>query len=129
MDLIEWRDEFLLGISSVDHEHRELIDLINALYADYTTRGSKITTLDFLGELHAKIAAHFALEEKIMQERKYDQYQDHKSDHEKLLDDIRDFMEDIENDQTFEEGVFRDLLRLWFVSHFQNKDARLHKHL
>jgi hemerythrin-like metal-binding protein len=129
MVLIEWRDEFVLGIPSVDHEHRELIDLINALYADYTTRGSKITTLDFLGELYVKIAAHFALEEKIMQERKYDQYQDHKSDHEKLLDDIRDFMEDIENDQTFEEGVFRDLLRLWFVSHFQNKDARLHKHL
>ena len=129
MNLIEWRDEFLLGIPAVDHEHRELIGLINELYDSYSARDSKVTTMDFLGELYAKIAAHFALEEKIMLEKGYDQYQDHKSEHEKLLDEICDFMDDFESDQTFPEGVFKELLETWFVSHFRNKDARLHKYL
>ena len=129
MKLIEWRDEFLLDIPSVDHEHRELIGLINELYESYSAHGSKVTTLDFLGELYAKIAAHFALEEKIMLEKGYDQYQDHKSEHEKLLDEICDFMDDFESDQTFPEGVFKELLETWFISHFKNKDARLHKYL
>ena len=129
MKLIEWRDEFLLDIPSVDHEHRELIGLINELYDSYLARDSKLTTMDFLGELYAKIAAHFALEEKIMLEKGYDQYQDHKSEHEKLLDEICDFMDDFESDQTFPEGVFKELLETWFVSHFRNKDARLHKYL
>ena len=31
MKLIEWRDKFQLGIPAVDHEHRELINLINEL--------------------------------------------------------------------------------------------------
>lgn len=129
MNLIEWREEFLLGIPSVDHEHRELIELINELYRSYTAKDSKITVMDFLGELYARIAAHFALEEKIMQEKGYDQYQEHKTEHEKLLDDICDFMDDYDNDTTFPEGVFRDLLELWFVAHFRDKDARLHKYL
>jgi len=129
MKLIEWRDEFLLDIPSVDHEHRELIGLINELYDSYLARDSKLTTMDFLGELYAKIAAHFALEEKIMLEKGYDQYQDHKSEHEKLLDEICDFMDDFESDQTFPEGVFKELLETWFISHFKNKDARLHKYL
>jgi hemerythrin-like metal-binding protein len=129
MELITWRDEFSLGIPSVDYEHRELISLINELYENYTVHGSDVTTQDFLGELYAKIASHFALEEKIMQERKYDQYREHKSEHEKLLDEIRDFMEDIENHHAFPEGVFRNLLEVWFLAHFKSMDARLHRFL
>ena len=30
MPLIEWQDEFKIGIPSIDHEHQELIALINA---------------------------------------------------------------------------------------------------
>jgi len=129
MNLIEWRDEFLLGIPAVDHEHHELIELINELYDSYSAHDSKVATMEFLGELYAKIAAHFALEEKIMVEKGYDQYRDHKSEHEKLLDEICDFMDDFESDQTFPDGVFKELLEVWFISHFKSKDARLHKYL
>lgn len=127
MKLIEWRDEYQLGIPSVDHEHRELIDLINDLYENYLEKSSKVTTLDFLGEVYAKIASHFALEEKIMKELGYDEYEDHKTEHEKLLDEICDFMDDFEHDEVFEEGIFGELLELWFVEHFRTRDARLHK--
>ncbi len=127
MKLIEWRDDFQLGIPSVDYEHRELIKLINELYDNYANNVSSTTVLHFLGEIYAKIASHFALEEKIMKEQGYDQFADHKADHEKLLDDICDFMDDFENNQEFEEGVFGELLELWFVEHFRTKDARLHK--
>ena len=82
MKLIEWRDEFLLGMPNVDHEHRQLIELINELYENYLKGGSKSAVMDFLGEIYVKITAHFALEEKIMRELIYDQYTDHKTDHE-----------------------------------------------
>ncbi len=32
MALIEWKDEYSTGIADVDHEHQELIALINDLY-------------------------------------------------------------------------------------------------
>lgn len=130
MALVEWRDEFSVGIPSVDHEHRELIDLINTLHAQTAQEGSRDAVLQFLGEVNAKIAAHFALEERIMRERGYDQLNDHKADHERLLDGIRDIMDD------FESGAYPDYggalsahLKDWFTEHFKTKDARLHKML
>ena len=33
MSLIEWKDEFSVGVAEVDLEHRDLIDLINDLHS------------------------------------------------------------------------------------------------
>ncbi len=129
MPLIEWRQEFSLGIPDVDHEHCELIGLINELYAHVQQKDSTVSVEDFLGEIYAKISAHFALEEKIMRERHYDQYQDHKADHERLLDEIRDIMDAYEDDAHFNESALAACLNSWFTEHFKTKDARLHKYL
>jgi hemerythrin len=129
MPLIEWKQEFSLGIPDVDHEHRELIGLINELYAKLQRRDSTVSVADFLGEIYAKISAHFALEEKIMRERHYDQYDDHKADHERLLDEIRDIMDAYEDDAHFNESELTACLTTWFTDHFRTKDARLHKYL
>ena len=32
MSLIEWKEEFSVGVPDVDHEHRELIALINQIH-------------------------------------------------------------------------------------------------
>lgn len=129
MPLIEWRQEFALGVADVDHEHRELIELINELYRHLEQPGSDVSVEDFLGEIYAKISAHFALEEKIMRERTYDQYADHKADHERLLDEIRDIMDAYEDDTRFDKNELAACLSTWFTEHFKTKDARLHKHL
>ena len=127
MPLVKWKDEFAIGIASVDHEHRQLIGLINELHAGLAERPSKEAIARVLGEVHTKIAAHFALEERIMRERRYDQYADHKADHERLLDEIRDIMDRHETDAYFnyETALARELGD-WFGVHFRTKDARLH---
>jgi len=129
MSLIEWQDEYAIGIPSVDFEHRELIQLINETYACLQNADSETIVLESLGEIYAKISAHFALEEKIMRERDYDQYQDHKDDHERLLDDSRDIMDSYEDGSYFDQDSFGQRLRDWFGAHFKSKDARLHKYL
>jgi hemerythrin-like metal-binding protein len=130
MALVEWKDEFAVGVASVDHEHRQLIQLINDLHASLSNRPSKEAISLVLGEIHAKIAAHFALEERVMRERRYDKFEDHKSDHERLLDEIRDIMDRYEADSYFNyETALATELHDWFAIHFRTKDARLHKTL
>ena len=41
MALLEWRDDFRIGIEGVDHEHRALIEQINAVYALIDDRADK----------------------------------------------------------------------------------------
>ena len=127
MTLIEWKEQYSLGVPEVDHEHRELIELINALYASVMNADADVTVVDFLGELYARIGAHFALEEKVMRDNEYDEYGEHKIDHERLLDDIRDLMDDYEDGDYVDVEAFGKRLDEWFGTHFRTRDARLHK--
>ena len=132
MPLMEWKAEYAIGIDSVDFEHRELIELINALHANLTeseTDEADEAVPAFLGEIYAKIAAHFALEEREMRARGYDEFANHKADHERLLDEIREIMDDYELRGAFDEETLAARLSEWFGAHFRTKDARLHKFL
>lgn len=110
----------------MDHEHRELVDLINRLHEEIGEGASLAHVQDFLGEVFAKIAAHFALEESIMRRAGYDEYAAHKAEHEALLDDIRDIMDDATVDH---DSALSTVVRDWFIGHFKSKDARLHRKL
>lgn len=124
MKTIEWRDEFGTGIASVDHEHRELVELVNDIHGQLVRGGAPEVIASHLGELHDAIAAHFALEERIMRERRYVDYVPHKEDHERLLDDIRDIMETHAADPA---AILADRLVAWFGRHFRTLDAELHR--
>ena len=130
MALIEWREEFNTGIADVDHEHRELVELINRLHAHIADGADPIRVGEFLGEVFARVAAHFALEESIMRKHSYDEYRAHKAEHERLLDEIRDIMDAQQSGTTVVyEAKLSSVVRDWFVNHFKSKDARLHKRL
>ena len=126
MALLHWRDEFNTGIPSVDYEHRQLFDMINALHRTLDA-GDMASVDEFLAALHDRIAAHFALEERVMRQRAYAGYGEHKIDHERLLDEIRDLMEASRaGDYRSSADVLAQQLERWFSVHFQTLDVRLH---
>lgn len=130
MALIEWKESFKVGIESVDHEHRALIELINALHARLGPDAEREAVIRVLGEIFARISAHFALEEAIMRETGYDEFAAHKADHERLLDEIRDIMDDVEAEVGIDlDAELSARLERWFTVHFQSFDARLHRRL
>ena len=127
MSLLVWKSEYALGIPAVDHEHRELFDLINDLHASLFEPDSEATVMDFLGELFTKISSHFAIEEKLMRDGRYADFPAHKSDHERLLDEIRDLMDDYEDGGDVDLDRFAVELERWFSAHFSMHDAALHR--
>jgi hemerythrin len=128
MSLIQWKEDFCVGVVEVDHEHRELVALINSLHNDMGKGASRKAIVDALGEIYAQISAHFALEEKFMRETRYMAYAEHKEDHEILLDDLRDIMDQVEDDGSYNEQQLSKDLSYWFSEHFRTHDARLHAH-
>jgi hemerythrin-like metal-binding protein len=127
MALLHWKNEYSVGIEAVDYEHRELIDLINRLYEELSAKGAASSAVSFFGDLFKGISAHFALEERFMREHGYDQLAQHKADHERLLDEIRDMMDEVADGEI--ANNLSERLDAWFSRHFETHDARLHKAL
>lgn len=66
MHIIEWTDDFALGIDDIDSQHRELVGMINALDASSHGDYRPETTRRLLAQLADYVRDHFALEERLM---------------------------------------------------------------
>lgn len=124
------QDEVFLGTAGVDHEHRDLVALIHGLVEQFEGQDDPDRVAEEPGEIYTKIRAHRALDERVMHDTDCEQLDDHDSDHERRLDDIRDMMD------AFDSGAFAShradvakRLQEWFGEHFRTKDARLHEKL
>lgn len=126
MTLIKWTEEFSLGIEAVDSEHKELIELINGLYDVIQIGADYVQVVELLGEIYSQIAAHFAHEEALMRNNSYSLYNEHREDHETLLDDLREIMDEVSADGSFDTSALSSDLNRWFMDHFHTHDAKLH---
>jgi hemerythrin len=129
MTLIEWKASFTVGVPDVDYEHQQLIELINDLHRAISGGPTNAEVTAFLGQILAQIESHFALEERFMRERGYDEFPAHKSEHDDLLEELRDLMEAYDSGETPDLDQLGERLSLWFSTHFRTHDARLHNRL
>ncbi len=67
---IAWRDEFSIGISAIDDQHKKLLDLLNQLNAfDHGQSGQSVQPnplMNMLDSLSEYAAHHFSQEEALM---------------------------------------------------------------
>jgi hemerythrin len=100
---------------------------VRKLHDEMSSHAGKPAIEAFFGDLFKAISAHFALEERFMRERKYDEFVQHKCDHERLLDEIRDIMDDFSEHEETARDELAKRLESWFARHFETHDARFHK--
>jgi len=124
--LVEWRQEFCTGIGSVDREHRELLELINSLHASLESCADLQRVINVLDEVYQQLHSHFETEEALMKSARYVAYNEHRLDHETLLEDLREIISSIDEDWcTTTDELAVDLDR-WCSDHFRTHDAKLH---
>ena len=126
MTLLNWQPRYSVGVASVDYEHQHLIEMINELATEIEGSQYADAIELFLGELHAAISAHFALEERAMARAAYEEFEDHKADHEALLEQIRSMMDEYVSNPESGRSLLKASLENWFGHHFATFDARLH---
>jgi len=117
---MQWQSEFESGIEAIDHEHRQLVALVNEICAQSDAGAPPDVVARGLGELLARASEHFALEESILRERKASHYDLHKKEHEQLLEEIRTMMDAYEDGRCETCGMTLDeCLSDWCGRHFR----------
>jgi hemerythrin-like metal-binding protein len=123
---IIWSDDFLIGIEELDYEHRCLIDDINKLHRELLAHVEADRLEDTLGVIHARMQAHFALEEHVMLSHGYPHYPEHKAEHDRLLDEYTELMTRSERDPNLgDREAIEHILRHWIVDHILTSDKRM----
>lgn len=123
---IVWSDSFLIRIEELDYEHRHLIEDINRLHRDLLEDVEMDRIEDTLGGIHARMQAHFALEERVMLSHEYPNYPEHKAEHERLLDEYTELMTKFERDRNLSDReAIQALLCQWIVNHILTSDKKM----
>ncbi|MDH3231628.1 MAG: hemerythrin family protein [Alphaproteobacteria bacterium] len=126
MSLATLKYGFRTGNDRLDCQHRKLIEAMEELCDSFDSAVSTDAVSDCFDALYAQVSAHFALEERLMRERRHASCDAHKADHERLLEQIRHMIEAYEEGKCADCGTsLRACLDTWLSDHVRNADAAL----
>lgn len=123
---LEWTAVYRLGVEMLDYEHQDLFARLNELNAELLRHDEREKIEACLGEIYARMEAHFALEEQFMREHKFPGSAAHKTEHDQLLDEFMEFMMRFERDATLTYGPAEQAtLKHWVVDHVLTSDLEM----
>ena len=72
------------------------------------------------------MGAHFALEERVMKEHEYKFYNEHKCEHDTLLDDYTEYMTQfLNNPNSSLSTPIEEILKHWIKDHILTSDKKM----
>jgi hemerythrin len=130
MALMEWNEKLSVGVTSVDAQHKKLVEMLNELYDAMQAKQSQEALGKVLDGLIAYTASHFKHEEALFAQTGYPAAAEHKKEHDDLTRQV------LEVKKKYQEGATATLsmevlnfLRKWLLSHIQGSDKRYGPHL
>ncbi len=122
MPIINWKDSYEVGISTIDLQHQNLFNVINAFYQGIEKKSNREAMLSLINELKKYSQYHFDSEEALMKQFDFIGYASHKKEHEKFVNMIDEFEERYKNGHMVLSLEVTAFLQDWVQSHILKKD-------
>ena len=126
---VEWKDDYSVGIDSIDQQHKKLLNLINQLQTavDYST-GDEFER-EALDELVDYTKTHFIYEEGLMRDNDYPDFEPHKAQHEKMFKKVGEVLAEYEQDHETAMSNAAEYLKDWLINHINGTDKEYSSYL
>lgn len=119
----EWKDEYRVGVKSIDEHREKFFEIINKLKQVITRKDCKINVADIFFSL-VHYAEHYLINEEIyLKESGYPGFSKHKESHNNFIARIIRFKEDYQNNK---KEVCEDMyffLENWLINHILHYDV------
>ncbi len=122
--LINWNERFIIDNSSIDEQHKQLINIINDLYSAFVEGKVNEVIENIIIELKKYIIFHFKTEEDFFDRVNYIHKEEHIGEHRKFIDQISAFNESFINSQTSLSYDIMNFLRDWLQNHILVSDKK-----
>lgn len=124
MPLIEWDEKYSVGIQQIDEQHKQLIDLINALHDARCVDNGRESLATILHGLVSFAARHFTMEEDLLVQYEYPEFESHRREHDRFVQKVSDFHEDLNDGASALSDDVMYFLRDWLIHHILGTDMK-----
>ena len=126
---IQWRDQFAIDGGIIDKDHRTLFGLVNEFNESIPRFQNPGQMLSILASLKKYTQTHFQREEKLQQVSGYSFCEEHKKEHEALIEKLNGFIEKVmrANEDNFTDVAVEigSFLEKWITGHVIESDLPL----
>lgn len=132
MKYFEWNESLSVHDTLIDHDHQELITLVNELHDAADLDLDYLSLSSILRRLAKYTQEHFQREEALMCAHAYPNFEAHKEQHRKLLERVTDLQRELDKARSLVALETAELLKFWLTSHILLSDKQfadtLHPH-
>ena len=121
-----WSSEYETGNAVVDEQHKELFSLVQQVI-DVNALGVKENIETVIGFLANYAISHFAMEESLMRESKYPDYEAHKAVHDDFVQNVVKFINRLkeEGETVSVNDTINDFVTVWLKEHIMGSDKAM----
>lgn len=127
MALIKWKNEYSIGVTKLDNQHKKIIKIVNQALGLQFSKQNEKEIEEILDNLQNYIKEHFKTEEEYMLKHQYSGYEEQRNEHNKFIDRL--FMAQTEyckNGHVTSINIF-NFIWDWFSQHILILDKKLSK--
>ena len=122
--IISWEEVYVVGIEQIDHQHKELVSLVNQLFQACLEGNEHVaeTFKETMSSMVDYVRFHFTAEQKLLTRINYPNFIEHKKQHDTLVLDILNAAKEYNEGKKFIPNNFVRTLRDWVLSHIAVSD-------
>ena len=127
--MLQWKEEYEVGVAEIDEQHQKLIDIANRVYElmrNELALDKYDQIVEILQELKEYTVYHFHFEEGLMQKAKYKKRFSHKILHQEFLAQVEavDLSAVDENQDAYLVQIM-DFIANWLIEHIVGEDKKV----
>jgi len=123
--LVDWSEDYSVGVVSLDDQHKQIIDQINRLHQSLLTNTVAETVERCLADLTVILQAHLAEEETLMKKIDYPATDRHVEQHNAFRQSIAKYLLQLKRNQPVSVFSLMAFLRKKLVTHILVDDRDL----
>lgn len=129
MELIKWTNEYSVGITEIDNQHKGLVIIINELFELMSKGKAKSKMNEIFDHLTDYTKKHFLAEETMLIKFAYKDYDNHKEQHAKFIDQLNNLKKDLNNKDVTISLKTLNFLKDWLLNHILISDKAYSSHI
>ena len=122
MGIMEWKEEYSVGIKEIDQQHKVLFEMANKLYDAMKTGKGKGVLEELLKELVKYTMYHFSAEEALFSKYGFSKAEEHKKEHAELKTKVDKLLKDVDAGRTSITIDVFSFIKDWISVHILQKD-------